>query len=252
MEFKVTKCLSKFKEELPPINRPTRSTSSKIIKNLTTSIEQTELFNKIDPLILVAQYERDINRIKMNHKQMLEELYKELEILRSKNRDLLDELIIMNGGNYCCKHLKNLSHEILKSNSNDNQKQLSDILNSAKIHQISIEDSKNDNNYNYKKELPDLIAVGNKFISKESENKSNLLLQDQLNKSNKLIDVLRQENIQQKAKLNSLHSLLDKRLSISGVGLDNGLIRTNLNSNKRFLSTLSHPAISYMDIISSE
>lgn len=53
----------------------------------------------------------------------------------------------MNGGNYCCKHLENMSIEILNSNSNDNQKQLSDILNSAKIHQISIEDSKNDNNY---------------------------------------------------------------------------------------------------------
>ncbi|XP_060841227.1 uncharacterized protein LOC132921970 [Rhopalosiphum padi] len=252
MEFKITKCLSRFKDELPPINRPTRSTSSKVIKNLPTSIEQTELFNKIDPLILVAQYERDIKRIKMNHNQMLEELYKELEILRSKNRDLLDELIIMNGGNYCCKHLENLSLEILKSNTNDNQKQLSDILNSAKIHQISIEDRKNDNNYNYKKELPELIAVGNKFISKDIENKSNLLLQDQLNKSNKLIDVLRQENIQQKAELNSLNSVLNKRLNISGIGLDNSLIRTNLNSNKRFLSTLSHPAISYMDIISSE
>lgn len=59
----------------------------------------------------------------------------------------MDELIIMNGGNYCCKHLENLSIEILNSNSNDNQKQLSDILNSAKIHQISIEDSKNDSNY---------------------------------------------------------------------------------------------------------
>lgn len=47
--------------------------------------------------------------------------------------DLLDELIIMNGGNYCCKHLENLSHEILKSNASDNQKQMSDILYNAKI-----------------------------------------------------------------------------------------------------------------------
>jgi len=33
MEFKITKYLPKFKEELPPIiNRPTHSTSTKIIK----------------------------------------------------------------------------------------------------------------------------------------------------------------------------------------------------------------------------
>jgi len=32
MEFKITKYLPRFKEELPPINRPTRSTGSKIIK----------------------------------------------------------------------------------------------------------------------------------------------------------------------------------------------------------------------------
>lgn len=32
MEFKITKYLPRFKEELPPINRPARSTSSKIIK----------------------------------------------------------------------------------------------------------------------------------------------------------------------------------------------------------------------------
>lgn len=57
-----------------------------LFQNLKTSIEQTELLNKIDPLILVAQYERDINRMKINHNKMLEELYKELEILRSKNR----------------------------------------------------------------------------------------------------------------------------------------------------------------------
>eukprot|EP00102_Acyrthosiphon_pisum_P022745 XP_016659955.1 PREDICTED: uncharacterized protein LOC100572574 isoform X2 [Acyrthosiphon pisum] len=249
MEFKITKYLPRFKEELPPINRPARSTSSNIIKNPKTSIEPTELLNKIDPLILVAQYERDINRMKMNHNQMLEELYKELEILRSKNRD---ELIIMNGGNYCCKHLENLSYDILKSNASDNQKQLSDILNNAKIHQISTEDIKNDKNYNYKKELPELITVGNKFISKDIENKSNLLLQEQLYKSNKLIDALRQENIQQKAELNSLNSLLNKGLKMTGVGLDNGLIRKNLNSGKRFLSSFSHPTISYMDIMSSE
>lgn len=52
-----------------------------------------------------------------------------------------------------------------------------------------------------KKKLPELIAIGNKFISKDIENKSNLLLQDQLNKSNKLIDILRQENIHQKAEV---------------------------------------------------
>jgi len=60
--------------------------------------------------------------------------------------DLLDELIVMNGGNYCCIHLKNLSYDILKSNANDNQKQLSDILHNAKIHQISTDDNKNDKN----------------------------------------------------------------------------------------------------------
>lgn len=32
MEFKTTKYLPRFKEELPPINKPTHSTSSKIIK----------------------------------------------------------------------------------------------------------------------------------------------------------------------------------------------------------------------------
>lgn len=53
----------------------------------------------------------------------------------------------MNGGNYCCKHLENLGFEILKSNASDNQKQLSDVLNNAKMHQISTEDIKNDTNY---------------------------------------------------------------------------------------------------------
>lgn len=53
----------------------------------------------------------------------------------------------MNGGNYCCKHLENLRCEILKSNASDNQRQLSDILYNAKIHQISTEDSNNDNDY---------------------------------------------------------------------------------------------------------
>lgn len=48
--------------------------------------KSTELFNKIDPLILVAQYEKEISRIKMNHTEMLEDLHKEIEILRSKNR----------------------------------------------------------------------------------------------------------------------------------------------------------------------
>lgn len=53
----------------------------------------------------------------------------------------------MNGGNYCCKHLENLSCEILQSNANDNQKPLSDILHNAKIYKSSIEDGKKDNNY---------------------------------------------------------------------------------------------------------
>lgn len=66
-----------------------------LFQNLKTSTEQTEILNKIDPLILVAQYERDINRMKMNHKQMLEELFKELEILRSKNRGTV-QLLAMN------------------------------------------------------------------------------------------------------------------------------------------------------------
>lgn len=48
----------------------------------------SEVFNKIDPLILVAQYEREISRIKINHGQMLDDLHKELEILRSKNRGI--------------------------------------------------------------------------------------------------------------------------------------------------------------------
>lgn len=107
MEFK-TKHSLKFKEELPPINRPTRSASIQVIKVITKKkvrqkslflvhvfnfqnnkelIKPTELFNnKIDPLILVAQYEREVSRIKMIHTEMLKELHKEIEILRSKNR----------------------------------------------------------------------------------------------------------------------------------------------------------------------
>lgn len=53
----------------------------------------------------------------------------------------------MNGGNYCCKHLENLSREILQSNANDNQKSLSDILYNAKIYKISTEDNKINNIY---------------------------------------------------------------------------------------------------------
>lgn len=49
----------------------------------------------------------------------------------------------MNGGNYCCKHLDTLRHEILKSEASDNQKPLSDILNNAKINQIPTEDNTN-------------------------------------------------------------------------------------------------------------
>ncbi|VVC29405.1 Hypothetical protein CINCED_3A004605 [Cinara cedri] len=254
MEFKITKFSPKFKEELPPINRPTRSTNSQIIKNLNESSKPTDSLNKFDPLILVAQYEKEINKMKINHNQMLEELHTELNILRSKNRDLLDELIIMNGGNYCCKHLENLSYDILKSNTSDNQKQLSDILYNAKIqHIVSTDDSKNDKNYNCKKELPEIISIRNKFISKEnSENKSNLPLQDQLNKCNKLINVLQKENSQQKAELNSLNALLNNGLNISGVGLDRGLIRQNLKPRKKYMSSLSLPTISYLDIVSSE
>lgn len=61
--------------------------------------------------------------------------------------DLLDELILMNGGNYCCMHLENLSFDILKSNASDNQKQLSDILHNSKIHHLSVNDTKNEKNY---------------------------------------------------------------------------------------------------------
>lgn len=53
----------------------------------------------------------------------------------------------MNGGNYCCKHLENLSFDILKSNASDNQKQLSDILYNAKIHHPSAKDTKYEKNY---------------------------------------------------------------------------------------------------------
>ncbi|XP_025423412.1 uncharacterized protein LOC112692827 isoform X2 [Sipha flava] len=252
MEFKITKYSPKNKEELPPINRPTRSATGQIIKNHIESKQPIEIINKIDPLVLAAQYEREINRLKMNHNQMLEELHKELEVLRSKNRDLLDELIIMNGGNYCCKHLENLRHEILKSNASDNQKQISDILCNAKNYQISM-DTNNYKNYNHKNELPELIAVGNNFISKDdNENKSNLLLQDQLNKCNKLIDVLQKENIEQNNELNSLNALLSNGLKISGVGLNSGLIRKNMKTSKKMISSLSHSAISYFDIINSE
>lgn len=53
----------------------------------------------------------------------------------------------MNGGNYCCKHLEDLSYDILKSNASENQKQLGDILYNAKVHQISTKDSKHDDNF---------------------------------------------------------------------------------------------------------
>lgn len=46
MEFKITKCLSRFKDELPPINRPTRSTSSKVIKVNTKHINKYILYKK--------------------------------------------------------------------------------------------------------------------------------------------------------------------------------------------------------------
>lgn len=59
----------------------------------------------------------------------------------------MDELIIMNGGNYCCKHLENLSNDILKSNASDNQKQMSDILYNATNHQFSIEYTQSYTNY---------------------------------------------------------------------------------------------------------
>lgn len=59
--------------------------------------------------------------------------------------------------------------------------------------------------FSYKKELPELLTIRTKFISKDIENNSNLILQDQLNKSNKLIDILRQENIQQKSEVYFFH-----------------------------------------------
>lgn len=55
--------------------------------------------------------------------------------------------------------------------------------------------------FSYKRELPELITTGNKYTSKDAENKSNSLLQDKLNKCNKLIDVLRRENLQQKSEV---------------------------------------------------
>lgn len=55
--------------------------------------------------------------------------------------------------------------------------------------------------FSYKRELPELITVGNKFNSMITENKSNVRLQNQLNECNKLIDILQQENVQQKAEV---------------------------------------------------
>jgi len=44
MDFKITKYLPRFKEELPPINRPTRSSSSKIIKvNIKINISKKNI-----------------------------------------------------------------------------------------------------------------------------------------------------------------------------------------------------------------
>lgn len=51
--------------------------------------------------------------------------------------------------------------------------------------------------FSCKNELSELIDIGNKDI----EDKSNLLLQDQLNKCNTIIEVLQQENMQQKAEV---------------------------------------------------
>lgn len=55
--------------------------------------------------------------------------------------------------------------------------------------------------FSYKKELPELVTVRNTFLSKNVETKSNSLLQDRLNKCNRLIDVLRKENLQQKSEV---------------------------------------------------
>lgn len=52
--------------------------------------------------------------------------------------------------------------------------------------------------------------------------------------------------------INSLNVLLKNGLKISGVALDNGLIKKNLKPSQKCLSSLSHPTISYLDIISSE
>lgn len=68
-------------------------------------------------------------------------------LIKTIGLDLLDELILMNGENYCCKHLENLSFEILKSDASDNQKQLIDILYNCKIHNPSFKNTENGTNY---------------------------------------------------------------------------------------------------------
>lgn len=60
-----------------------------IFQSHLESSKPLKLFNKIDPLVLVTQYEREINRIKVSHNEMLKDLYKELEMLRMKNRGII-------------------------------------------------------------------------------------------------------------------------------------------------------------------
>jgi len=119
MDYKKIKCLPKFKEELPPINRPNHSASSQVIKVIINKLykcisqrvlcfqnykelnKSTEKLNKIDPLILVTQYEKEINQIKINHSEMLKELHRELEILRTKNRGTMHWFTV-NQNNIIC------------------------------------------------------------------------------------------------------------------------------------------------------
>ncbi|XP_050428792.1 uncharacterized protein LOC126838433 [Adelges cooleyi] len=181
-------------EELPPISRSNHSSRNTIIQDLKMLSKPIDIIDRIDPLVLVAQYEREINRMKRNHCQMLEDLYKEINILRSKNRDLLDELILMNGGNYCCKHLESLSNTIMKSSTSNNQKQLSDILDSAKIEEHYNTSIIEESNSNKLKKLPDIITFENKCIYTNTEKKSNFSLENQLRHCKKPINVLRKKN----------------------------------------------------------
>ncbi|XP_050536820.1 uncharacterized protein LOC126902998 [Daktulosphaira vitifoliae] len=153
------------KNDLPPIiNRVDNPIRNKIIKDHKELFKSFDVFDKIDPLVLASQYEKEITRMKNNHCQMLEDLYKEIHYLRTKNRDLLDELILMNGGNYCSIHLESLRQTILKSSTNNNQKHLCDILDCAKL-KLNYKKNMNQNTESNKfQKLPDLLAIKNKLI----------------------------------------------------------------------------------------